>query len=149
MIPKKRLQLLLYILRVFYVFGEEDTNERNANSGIISNVIREYSSFDKDESLSNNKTELDIDAPTKSSITSEIYEDVVYDEWNFSQKYNNDLFEIHFDLCEQTNASNGMGESLEKYLYPKHNFCFAFILYYIRFIVPNNILLGGLFISCV
>ncbi|KAL2716531.1 tyrosine-protein phosphatase 10D isoform X1 [Vespula squamosa] len=108
MISKKRLQLLLYILRVFYVFGEEHTNERNANSGIISNVIQEYSSFDKDEILSNNKTEGDINAPTKSSIASEKYEDMEYDEWNFSQKFNNDLFGIRFDLCEQSNVSNGM-----------------------------------------
>ncbi|XP_047346026.1 tyrosine-protein phosphatase 10D isoform X3 [Vespa velutina] len=113
MIPKKRLQLLLYILRVFYVFGEEDTNERNTNSGIISNVIREYSFFDKNENLSNNKTEVDIDMPTKSSITSENYEDDEYDEWNFSQKFNKDSLEIHFDLCEQTNASNGMVLEIE------------------------------------
>lgn len=111
MISKKRLQLLLYILRIFYVFGEEDTHERNANSGIISNVIQEYSSFDKDENLSNNKTEGDINALTKSSIPSEKYEDVEYDEWNFLQKFNNDLFETRFDLCEQSNVSNRMGES--------------------------------------
>ncbi|KAI4481601.1 hypothetical protein M0802_013899 [Mischocyttarus mexicanus] len=107
MVSKKHLLLLLYILRILYVFGEEGTNERNENSEITLNITQEYSSFDKDESLS--KTGGDINTPTKSFIEY----DVKYEEIYFSPEFNNDQVGNRFDLCEQSNMTNGIVFDIE------------------------------------
>ncbi|XP_043503458.1 tyrosine-protein phosphatase 10D-like [Polistes fuscatus] len=103
MISRKHLQLLLYILRILYAFGEEDTNERNENSEITSNIIQKYSSFDKDKSLS--KTGGDINTPTKSFIPEYVKK---YKELYSSPEFNND----HIYLCAKSNAIDRIGESI-------------------------------------
>ncbi|XP_015179921.1 PREDICTED: tyrosine-protein phosphatase 10D isoform X2 [Polistes dominula] len=103
MISKKYLQLLIYIIQILYAFGEEDTIEKNENLEITSNIIQKYSSFDKDKSLS--KMGGDINTPTKNLIPDYIDK---YKELYFSPEFNNDQNGIHFNLCEKSNAIDGI-----------------------------------------
>ncbi|KAK2586128.1 hypothetical protein KPH14_001403 [Odynerus spinipes] len=128
MIPRKRLHLLLYILRVFYVFGEEDAGERNLSFGVTPNDFQGYLSFDKDKSLT--KTEEETYSPTRNSIVYENdvkpFESDIFMKDDFVENnlekyplstlmeersnvsvFSDDIIEVHLNICDQPKVDNG------------------------------------------